>query len=221
MQKYQDVVLKPDGSVIQGASVLVQSYPGAVTSTIYSDDGVTVQANPMTTDSLGSFGFYAAGGTYQLVISGSQIATKTITGITLDEGTTSGNWTPAFSASGCTFVYAAQAGYYTKAGNLVTLQGQITLSTGNTLASADLKISGLPFASAVAGPAYVGGGSVPQFTNLGAGVYGIAITVAASSSDIEVWSITGAFSNATRANASVVLASNARFDFILSYRSAT
>lgn len=83
MQKYQDVVLKPDGSVIQGASVLVQSFPGAVTSTIYSDDGVTTQANPMTTDSLGRFAFYAADGDYQLVVSGNNIATQTVTGIQL------------------------------------------------------------------------------------------------------------------------------------------
>ena len=83
MQKYQDVVLKPDGSVIQGASVLVQSFPGAVTSTIYFDDGVTTQANPMTTDSLGRFAFYAADGDYQLVVSGASIATQTVTGIQL------------------------------------------------------------------------------------------------------------------------------------------
>lgn len=131
-----------------------------------------------------------------------------------------GTWTPAFTASGCTFAYTTQEGYYTKIGKLVTLQGQIVLSTGNTLASADLKLSGLPFAAAAAGPAYVGGGTVPNFLGLGAGIYGMTLLVLAGASDAEVWVVTAASSNSSRANASVQIANSASISFFLSYRSA-
>ena len=85
MQKYQDTVAKPNGDVLSGASVLVQSYPGAVTSTIYSDDGVTPATNPLTSDSQGNFSFYAADGRYQLVISGTGLTTRTVTDILLED----------------------------------------------------------------------------------------------------------------------------------------
>jgi hypothetical protein len=141
MQKYQDVVLKPDGTVIQGASVLVQSYPAGVTSTIYSDDGVTTQANPMTTDSLGGFSFYAAGGQYQLVISGNEIATKTITDIQLGEET-EGTWTPT-DVSGGTATMTLQAGEWLKQGSMVFISGQFRfLANSDATAAA---IGGLPF----------------------------------------------------------------------------
>lgn len=88
MQKYQDVVLKPNGDVVVGATVMVQTFPGAVNATIYTSSGGSVQAaNPITTDSLGAFSFYAPNGRYQLVIAGSGITTKTITDVLLDDPT--------------------------------------------------------------------------------------------------------------------------------------
>lgn len=72
MQRYQDNVVA-GLSPIQGASVLVQNYPSGSTATIYSDNGVTQAANPLTTDSLGGFFFYAANGHYQLSITGPNI----------------------------------------------------------------------------------------------------------------------------------------------------
>lgn len=69
MQKYQDVVLDRQGNVVTGASVTV--YLGGTTTkaTIYSDNGITVAANPALTDSLGRFSFYVADGRYDLLIS--------------------------------------------------------------------------------------------------------------------------------------------------------
>lgn len=148
MQKYQDVVLKPDGSVIQGASVLVQSYPGAVTSTIYSDDGVTTQTNPMTTDSLGRFAFYAADGAYQLVVSGNSIAAQTIADIQLQEGTSAGTWTPKFGYSGTESpgaTYLIQRGWYTKEGDWVTATGYLIVSGKGSATGTGMCILGLPF----------------------------------------------------------------------------
>lgn len=148
MQKYQDVVLKPDGSVIQGASVLVQSFPGAVTSTIYSDDGVTTQTNPMTTDSLGRFAFYAADGDYQLVVSGSSIATQTITDIQLQEKTSSGTWTPKFgygSTESPGATYLLQRGWYTKNGDWVTVTCYLIVSGKGSTTGTGMSVVGLPF----------------------------------------------------------------------------
>lgn len=184
MQKYQDVVLKPDGSVIQGASVLVQSYPGAVTSTIYSDDGVTTQANPMTTDSLGSFGFYAAGGIYQLVISGSQIATKTITGIELGEET-EGTWTPT-DVSGGTATMTQAAGEWLKQGSMVFISGQFRFNANSDTTAA--AIGGLPFPAKAGTRAYNIGCSIQGntfgTTISGTTVGGLVFSIAAGTSTL-------------------------------------
>lgn len=148
MQKYQDVVLKPDGSVIQGASVLVQTYPAGVTATIYSDDGVTTQANPMTTDSLGRFAFYAAGGQYQLVISGNNIATQTITDILLEDGISSGTWTPKYGFFGTESpgaAYTIQRGWYVRVGDWVTATGLVVVSNKGSGTGTGVCILGLPF----------------------------------------------------------------------------
>lgn len=62
---------------------------------------------------------------------------------------TEGTWTPAFSATGCTFSYASQVGHYTRIDNRVWLTWRIQLNTsGNTLAANVLSITGLPFANA-------------------------------------------------------------------------
>jgi hypothetical protein len=83
MQKYQDAVQRTNGQAVVGASVAVQTYPAGVAATIYSDNSGTVATNPLTTDSLGNFSFYAPNGRYQLVISGTGITTRTQTDIEL------------------------------------------------------------------------------------------------------------------------------------------
>lgn len=76
MQQYIDTVTTAAGAAVSGASVLVKNYPADTTATIYSDDGVTPQSNPMTTDALGRFSFYALDGRYSLVISKPTVITQ-------------------------------------------------------------------------------------------------------------------------------------------------
>lgn len=62
-----------------------------------------------------------------------------------------GTFTPAFSASGATFNYAAngQVGHYIKVGRVVTFTIYLGLATsGNTLTANALSVTGMPFASA-------------------------------------------------------------------------
>jgi hypothetical protein len=66
MQRYYDTVTDQRGNALAGARVAVQS--GGTNVAIYSDDGVTLKTNPMTTDASGGFSFYAANGTYDLVV---------------------------------------------------------------------------------------------------------------------------------------------------------
>lgn len=89
MQKYQNNVTNNFGVPIQGASVLVTTYPAGATATIYSDNGVTTQPNPMTTNNLGFFAFYAADGHYSLQITGAGILPLNITDILLQSAVAS------------------------------------------------------------------------------------------------------------------------------------
>lgn len=83
MQKYQDAVVTTNGQPAANVQVTVLNYPALTTATIYSDNGVTQTANPLTTDSLGNFSFYAANGHYQLTVSGSGVQTATRSDIIL------------------------------------------------------------------------------------------------------------------------------------------
>ncbi|KVU10663.1 hypothetical protein WK62_05205 [Burkholderia ubonensis] len=80
MQKYVNSVAASTGAPVAGASVQVNLQGGGA-ATIYSDNGVTVAPNPLTTDVNGSFSFYAADNRYQLVISGANITTQTVNDI--------------------------------------------------------------------------------------------------------------------------------------------
>jgi hypothetical protein len=78
MQKYWNTVLDEKGRPREGASVAVQQ--SGSNSTIYSNQaGSTSKTNPLTTDSRGYFEFYAAAGEYDLVVSGDDFSTYTIT----------------------------------------------------------------------------------------------------------------------------------------------
>lgn len=85
MEKYQNnVLLSPGGIAVPSASVLVTNYPAGTTATIYSDNGVTPAANPLTTDANGAFGFYAADGHYSLQITGN-VGGVAITPVTVND----------------------------------------------------------------------------------------------------------------------------------------
>ncbi len=74
-----------NGIPVVGAAVLVQTYPALATATIYSDNGVTLAVNPLTTDGNGRFGFYAADGRYSLTISKLNLNTQTVSDILLED----------------------------------------------------------------------------------------------------------------------------------------
>ncbi len=79
MLNYRDVVLGTSGAPVSGAFVLVKTYPAGVTATLYSDSAGTVTlANPLTTDSTGTFSFYVPNGRYSFTISGVGVTTKVI-----------------------------------------------------------------------------------------------------------------------------------------------
>ncbi|MND20861.1 hypothetical protein D3C76_48010 [compost metagenome] len=67
MQKYADVVLDRKGNVVQGARVLVKTTAGA-NAALFSDNGITPMSNPVITDNLGRFAFYAENGRYNLQV---------------------------------------------------------------------------------------------------------------------------------------------------------
>lgn len=82
MQRYVNSIADPKtGMPIANASVQVNLYPAGTAATIYSDNGITVTTNPLTTDTNGQFSFYAADGRYQLVVTGNNITTTTINDI--------------------------------------------------------------------------------------------------------------------------------------------
>lgn len=101
MQKFRDAVASLTGAPVGGASVQVNIQSTGLPATIYSDNGVTVATNPLTTDAItGAFSFYAADGRYQLVISGANITTTTINDIELFDMAGAINTTSLPSASG-------------------------------------------------------------------------------------------------------------------------
>lgn len=85
MQRYSNNVIGRNGSVIEGATVTVRDADGNL-ATLYSDDGVTSQANPMTTDADGEFAFYADDGTYTITVTGRRVGAGNNTTITLYSG---------------------------------------------------------------------------------------------------------------------------------------
>ena len=72
MYFHSDTVINTAGSAIAGATVTVYQSSGALAA-LYSDNGITPTVNPFTTNSAGGLSFYAAAGTYTIVISGSGI----------------------------------------------------------------------------------------------------------------------------------------------------
>lgn len=87
MRKYRDSAAASVNSgpllPAAGASVQVNLAGTQTLATIYSDNGRTQAANPLTADSNGDYEFYAVDGRYDIVISGTTIPTLEITDILL------------------------------------------------------------------------------------------------------------------------------------------
>ena len=91
MQRYFDTVQDANGRAVAGATVTVYTSGVAnplpvIYQTTGSKTAPSVQNNPMTTDPLGNFGFAAPDGTYDIVISGGGIPTKTLANVNFFDG---------------------------------------------------------------------------------------------------------------------------------------
>ena len=90
MRRFEDVVLNQNGQPVGGAQVTV-FLPGTSTkATLYSDDGITVLANPVTTNvnngpNPGVFSFFIASGKYDFQVSGGNISTYTQRNVQIDD----------------------------------------------------------------------------------------------------------------------------------------
>jgi hypothetical protein len=155
MKHFQDVVLSSlTGLPVSGVqvTVLVAATPpgsGAL-ATIYSDDGVTTAANPLTTGPLGRFDFYAPDGRYDIVFSGPAITSFTLADVEIADvtqvgpGTGDASWnvrnltvTGSLTASGnSTFT-----GTNTHSGS-ETFTGGVTVSTNPLTVSSALTATG-------------------------------------------------------------------------------
>lgn len=124
MQRYFDAVQNRAGDALVGASVMV--YIGGTTTpaTLYSDNGVTPTANPLTTNVDGEYAFYAANGTYTLVITAANYDSETKPGTVLFDPTDVGAALPLIG----TGLRPSEAGYRTVPQNLKTVNYTITAS---------------------------------------------------------------------------------------------
>lgn len=135
MQKYQNNVTNRKGDAISGASVTVTDSLG-VLATIYSDDGVTVAANPMTTDAYGYFGFYTANGRYNITITGAGISPTTYYDILFEDDEQNLEDRPTFAqlsaSSGAAFIGTGEGALPTALAARMKLV-DLAANTGSTL----------------------------------------------------------------------------------------
>lgn len=82
MQAVFNVVQDRTGNAISGAFVYVYDSLN-VLATLYSDNGITTTPNPTITNSDGEYQFYAANGTYSIVIFATGYSGQTIPGVVL------------------------------------------------------------------------------------------------------------------------------------------
>jgi hypothetical protein len=71
--------------VLSNATCTVYVAGTSTAATLYSDNGITPLANPFLSSSTGQVAFYAANGTYDLVVSKIGYLTVTISAIELDD----------------------------------------------------------------------------------------------------------------------------------------
>jgi len=86
LKHFFDSVADSLGRPVAGATVTV-NVTGNGLASIYSDDGITLTSNPLTTNALGKFDFYAADGRYDLNISGTGFPAVTLTNIEIADVT--------------------------------------------------------------------------------------------------------------------------------------
>lgn len=137
MLKLSDVVMDPAGNVLAGALVTVKEAGTETLATLYSDDGVTPLANPVTTDSNGVFAFYVADGDYDLVPSKANYTGGARTDVTIGGG----------GGVGPTWTQYQQTDYYSTTSDLATAgriyaDGGVEVQGGDSYFSGEVEIAG-------------------------------------------------------------------------------
>jgi hypothetical protein len=121
MYHYQNSVTNQNGLPVVAAQVTINAAGTQTPATIYSDNGITVKTNPVTTNALGMFDFYVANGRYDLVVTGSSVTPYTLTDEAIFDSLTQNLNTVAYTA---TPVFPCNLG-----NQQITLTGNVTSST--------------------------------------------------------------------------------------------
>jgi hypothetical protein len=127
-----DVVFNAQGRPMAGATVRVcqasaTGQPCSPLAAIYSDPALTqALANPITTDGLGNYSFYAAPGRYMIEISGPGITTKQVPDVILPSDPSAPTFTSVTTTSGISAFSLSLAGNLTVNGS-AAVTGSLTV----------------------------------------------------------------------------------------------
>jgi hypothetical protein len=137
-------VVNQNGTPVGFATITVYDQGTANTSTLYSDDGSTVLANPLTADAQGNFYFYPEDGRYDIVLSGGSPPINSYTISDLEISDTKGEppvWAHMYAGDNLgAKINAADAALGSVFGRILvdkragtTSSEQITISSGHVL----------------------------------------------------------------------------------------
>ncbi len=120
-----DIVIGPRGTPLGGASVAICTQPAVTTTapcsplaTLYSNAALTqALANPLTTDGLGNYVFYAAPGKYTIQIYGPNLTTRVLPDVILPSDPSAPTFSTLTTTSGITAFSLSLGGNLTVAGN--------------------------------------------------------------------------------------------------------
>ncbi|WP_431509864.1 hypothetical protein [Variovorax sp. DAIF25] len=104
MQKYQNNVTDLAGDAVVGLAVTIRNSVDGTVASIYSDNSGTVAPNPLTTDSVGYFAFYAADGRYDIAITGSDGYTDVVIADGVELGLTAAKKTELAASTGAMLI---------------------------------------------------------------------------------------------------------------------
>ena len=134
-----DVVFNAQGRPLAGATVRVctsaaTGQPCSPLASVYSDAALTqALANPLSTDGLGNYTFYAAPGRYEIEISGPSITTKQLPNVILPSDPTAPTFTTVTTTSGISAFS-------------LSLTGNLTVN-GSAAVTGTLTVGGAPIPS--------------------------------------------------------------------------
>jgi hypothetical protein len=80
---YHNLIVDVATGIGTQATITVYAAGTTAASTIYSTAAGASQVNPLTTDSVGRFSFFAAPGEYDIKVSGTGITTYTLSGVSI------------------------------------------------------------------------------------------------------------------------------------------